>query len=65
VKNCLFGSHEISLREALRSGASHDELIRIIKLSVNAKHERLGGFENALAIAAKTDTARPMILIGG
>lgn len=37
VKPCLFGSQEVSLREAMRAGASAEELERLIKRAVLMK----------------------------
>jgi cyclic pyranopterin phosphate synthase len=60
IKVCLFGSAEISLRDAMRDGASDDDLRRIISGAVGDKHARHAGMYN---IAEMEN--RPMITIGG
>ena len=65
LKNCLFGNHEVSLRDALRSGQGDAGVLAVVRASLEAKHERLGGYANSHAIAEHSATARPMILIGG
>ena len=60
LKVCLFGSAEVSLRDALRSGFSDDEIKQIISLAVNRKKASHAGMYN---IANMKN--RPMILIGG
>ena len=60
LKVCLFGPTEISLRDALRNGATDDELLSIIGKAVgNKKKQHAGMFS-----LAKTKN-RPMILLGG
>eukprot|EP00798_Chlamydomonas_sp_ICE-L_P018193 gene18193-24634_t len=60
LKVCLFGANEVSLRDALRGGASDDDLRLIIGAAVQRKHAKHAGmFE-----IAKTRN-RPMITIGG
>lgn len=59
-KVCLFGATEVSLRDAMRSGATDDALLDIIGSAVKRKKARHAGmFELAQA------KNRPMILIGG
>ena len=60
LKVCLFGSAEVSLRDAIRSGASDDDLRDIISAAVGRKRARHAGMHN---IAAMQN--RPMITIGG
>jgi len=60
IKVCLFGSAEISLRDAMRDGASDDDLRAVISRAVGDKHARHAGMYNL----AKMDN-RPMITIGG
>uniref|UniRef100_T1J5S9 cyclic pyranopterin monophosphate synthase n=1 Tax=Strigamia maritima TaxID=126957 RepID=T1J5S9_STRMM len=58
LKVCLFGNSEVSLRDALRSGVSEDELLSIIGAAVGRKKKQHAGmFE-----LAKMKN-RPMILI--
>ena len=60
LKVCLFGASEVSLRDALRAGASDEELQLIISAAVNRKKAAHAGmFE-----LARTHN-RPMITIGG
>lgn len=40
---CLFGSSEVSLRDALRSGKTDDELLRIIGAAVGRKKRQHAG----------------------
>ena len=37
LKVCLFGSNEVSLRNAMREGATDDELMAVISAAVNRK----------------------------
>jgi len=60
IKVCLFGSAEVSLRDALRMGASDDEIREIVSGAVGNKHARHAGMYN---IAEMEN--RPMITIGG
>ena len=60
LKVCLFGAAEVSLRDAMRAGASDDALLEIISGAVARKHARHAGMHS---IAAMTN--RPMITIGG
>lgn len=60
LKVCLFGSSEVSLRDALRSGASKDQLESVIAAAVQRKKPQHAGMFN---IAQRKN--RPMILIGG
>lgn len=57
---CLFGANEVSLRDAIREGASQEDLRAIISSAVNRKKAAHAGmFE-----IAKTRN-RAMIKIGG
>lgn len=40
---CLFGNSEVSLRDVLRSGASHEELLQIIGAAVGRKKKQHAG----------------------
>lgn len=60
LKVCLFGSAEVSLRDAMRAGASDDALVELIDAAVNRKKAAHAGMLNL----PKLDN-RPMILIGG
>ena len=64
LKVCLFGSTEVSLRDAMREGASNDDIGKIIWAALQNKHFALGGHGNAEGIK-KANNNRPMTLIGG
>lgn len=57
---CLFDSAEMSLRDAMRQGASDEALSKIISLALHGKKEKHSGMEDIDVV-----TNRPMILIGG
>ncbi|XP_061599885.1 molybdenum cofactor biosynthesis protein 1 isoform X2 [Cololabis saira] len=59
LKVCLFGNSEISLRDVLRSGASHEELLEVIGAAVGRKKKQHAGM---FSISQMKN--RPMILIG-
>ncbi len=60
LKVCLFGRAEVSLRDAMRSGVTDEELLGIISSSIGRKHARHAGMHNLARMAN-----RPMITIGG
>jgi molybdenum cofactor biosynthesis enzyme MoaA len=60
LKVCLFGANEVSLRDALRSGATDAELRLVVSAAVDRKRAAHAGMHE-LAAAAN----RPMITIGG
>uniref|UniRef100_A0A3B3D9D3 Molybdenum cofactor biosynthesis protein 1 n=1 Tax=Oryzias melastigma TaxID=30732 RepID=A0A3B3D9D3_ORYME len=60
LKVCLFGNSEFSLRDALRSGASDEELLQVIGAAVGRKKK-----EHAGMFKISQMMNRPMILIGG
>lgn len=60
LKVCLFGNAEVSLRDAMRRGASDHDLLQIIGKAVKNKKEKHAG----LGELEKMPN-RPMILIGG
>ena len=60
LKVCLFGNAEVSLRDAMRSGASDEQIKELIDHAVKRKKARHAGMYN---IAHSEN--RPMILIGG
>lgn len=60
VQVCLFGANEVSLRDAVRGGASDDELAAVISAAVDNKKAAHAGME-VLAVTQN----RPMITIGG
>jgi cyclic pyranopterin phosphate synthase len=64
LKVCLFGSAEISLRDAMREGASDEDLELIIWAALQQKNFALGGHGSAEGIK-KANNNRPMTLIGG
>ncbi|ELU15082.1 hypothetical protein CAPTEDRAFT_51256, partial [Capitella teleta] len=57
---CLLGSAEVSLRDALRSNMTEEQLKRLIGAAVGSKKAKHAGM-NSLADMPN----RPMILIGG
>ncbi len=60
LKVCLFGASEVSLRDAMRSGASDAELLQVISRAVGRKHARHAGMHQLSEMPN-----RPMITIGG
>ncbi|CAG7725103.1 unnamed protein product [Allacma fusca] len=58
LKVCLFGNAEVSLRDAIRSGATEEDLLSLIGQAVSRKHAKHAGMMNL----AKMEN-RPMILI--
>ncbi|SOC56539.1 GTP 3',8-cyclase MoaA [Ornithinimicrobium cerasi] len=60
IRNCLFATGETDLREALRSGASDDELAALFRLSIGAKLPGHGINEPGFL-----QPPRPMSRIGG
>ncbi|XP_053457156.1 molybdenum cofactor biosynthesis protein 1 isoform X3 [Nycticebus coucang] len=58
LKVCLFGNSEVSLRDHLRTGASEQELLRIIGAAVGRKKRQHAGMFNISQMKN-----RPMILI--
>lgn len=60
IKVCLFGTAEVSLRDAMRQGGSDAELCEVINRAVGNKHARHAG-KDALADMEN----RPMVTIGG
>ncbi|MEZ4701986.1 MAG: GTP 3',8-cyclase MoaA [Rhodothermales bacterium] len=60
LKVCLFGNAEVSLRDAMRAGASDATMREIVEAAVQRKKAAHAGMYN---IAAGEN--RPMILIGG
>jgi len=60
LKTCLFGSDETSLRDAMRQGATDDELLGLVGGALGRKHAAHAGMHQ---IAATKN--RPMTTIGG
>lgn len=60
LKVCLFGQRELSLRDALRQGASTAELQALIHAALGRKHARHAGMHEIARQAV-----RPMTTIGG
>lgn len=60
LKVCLFGNAEVSLRDALRSGATEEDLRMLIASAVSRKKKAHAGLYNLVNMEN-----RPMILIGG
>ena len=60
LKVCLFGASEVSLRDAMREGASDGELLELVGKALRRKHAAHAGMH---AIASSKN--RPMTTIGG
>ena len=60
IKNCLFSNNEISLRDAMRQGATDDDLEMLIRTSIQKKKEA----HDPMATLHKLPN-RSMIKIGG
>mmetsp|Transcript_14797 Transcript_14797/g.20733 ORF Transcript_14797/g.20733 Transcript_14797/m.20733 type:complete len:422 (+) Transcript_14797:169-1434(+) len=60
LKSCLFGNEEVSLRDAMRNGATNQDLKQLIHQTLQLKKARHAGMFDI----AK-DTMRPMTTIGG
>ena len=60
LKVCLFGDAEVSLRDAMRAGASDADLLAAVQTALDGKHAAHAGMD-PMAIAED----RPMITIGG
>ena len=60
LKVCLFGNAEVSLRDAMRAGATDAELLDLVSAAVGRKRARHAGM---YALAELPN--RPMITIGG
>ena len=60
LKVCLFGSSEVSLRDAMREGATDAELLELVGGALSRKHAAHAGMDT---IASSKN--RPMTTIGG
>ena len=60
LKVCLFGASEVSLRDAVRGGATDDDLLAVVSAAVRRKKASHAGMHEI----ARTSN-RPMITIGG
>jgi molybdenum cofactor biosynthesis enzyme MoaA len=60
LKVCLFGANEVSLRDAVRGGATDDDLLAVVGAAVRRKKASHAGMHEI----ARTSN-RPMITIGG
>ncbi|CAH0553786.1 unnamed protein product [Brassicogethes aeneus] len=60
LKVCLFGNTEVSLRDAIRSKCSQDDLVALVQAAVKRKKKQHAGMLNLSQMEN-----RPMILIGG
>ncbi len=63
IKVCLFGNEEVSLRDAMRKGASDEDVENLIEAAVMQKKWALGGRRDRHELAASDN--RSMIRIGG
>ncbi|XP_041979827.1 GTP 3',8-cyclase, mitochondrial isoform X2 [Aricia agestis] len=62
LKVCLFGAAEVSLRDAVRAGASDDDLAALVRAALRRKHPQHAGMKSGDIVQGSN---RPMILIGG
>lgn len=60
LKVCLFGNAEVSLRDAIRSGADDEQLSTLIRAALRNKKPQHAGMQNLAHMEN-----RPMVLIGG
>ncbi len=60
LKVCLFGANEVSLRDAMRGGATDDDLAAVISAAVDRKKAAHAGM---FELAATRN--RAMVTIGG
>mmetsp|Transcript_4225 Transcript_4225/g.7413 ORF Transcript_4225/g.7413 Transcript_4225/m.7413 type:complete len:402 (-) Transcript_4225:31-1236(-) len=63
LKVCLFGTGEVSIRDAMRRGDSDEEIIQLIGNAVQRKDFALGGHRDRFELSRQPN--RPMITIGG
>jgi len=62
LKTCLFGADELSLRDAMRAGASDQELLALVGTALQGKHARHAGMHYRQLVSNEN---RPMTTIGG
>jgi GTP 3',8-cyclase len=60
LKVCLFGGREVSLRDALRAGATDADILRLVQEALAGKHAAHAGLD---VLAEQPN--RPMVAIGG
>jgi cyclic pyranopterin phosphate synthase len=60
VKACLHGDEEHSVRDALRAGASDEQLLDIVNAALRGKHLALGGKGGAEGLAAAAAARAPL-----
>lgn len=65
LRNCLFGEQGWSLRDALREGASNDELVKVVASGVAKKFAKLGGKRDMHELRERGAQNLPMIALGG
>ena len=66
LKVCLFGTGEVSLRDAMRAGGTDDDLRQMVASALARKQRAHAGQTASLgALAAAADHNRAMIAIGG
>eukprot|EP00842_Homolaphlyctis_polyrhiza_P000892 jgi/Hompol1/1803/HPOL_000511-RA len=59
MKVCLFGNSEVNLRDAMRRGASDEEILQLVGIAVHRKKKQHAGM-----FELSRQPNRPMILIG-
>lgn len=62
LKVCLFGHSEVSLRNAMREGASDEDLRYVVAAALDRKHARHAGM---FELARRSADGRAMVKIGG
>ena len=60
IKVCLFGNNEVSLRDAIREGATDEDLLAVMSAAVDRKKKAHAGMD-----ILHTLKNRPMVKIGG
>jgi len=60
IKVCLFGNNEVSLRDALREGATDEDMLAVMSAAVDRKKKAHAGMD-----ILHTLKNRPMVKIGG
>jgi cyclic pyranopterin phosphate synthase len=65
LRNCLFGEEGWSMRDALRAGASDEELAPTVATGVRSKFRHLGGKRDMHELRERGAFALPMVALGG
>jgi len=65
LRNCLFGEEGWSVRDAMRAGASDDDLTAVIAKGVRSKYGKLGGKRDMHELHERGGHALRMMSLGG